>query len=219
MEKQLTYWWFSRLKTDYSGIAWYGANDVSKGIGLSWCAIDNPYPEKEISKIILHSAQDETIYTVFAISLSNQKHYVPAKGPSYGGPDNWAAATAMAAMIEGLAGVKDAPNSQAFQSPVLAPRWNETKADTIDATIRYAPSTGYVTYRYINLPGERKIRLTATSGGRAINCRVLVPNDSEPKKVEGNGALVPFTTSTVENSMYLNFNLDPLFDHELLISY
>ncbi len=144
---------------------------------------------------------------------------MPVKGPSYGGPDNWAAATAMAAMIEGLAGVKDAPNSQAFQSPVLAPRWNATKVDTIDATIRYAPSTGYVTYRYIHLPDERKIKLTATTGGRAINCRMLVPNDSKPKKVEGNGALLPFTTSIVENSMYLNFKLDPLFDHELLISY
>ena len=24
MDKQLTYWWFSNLKTDHSGIAWYG---------------------------------------------------------------------------------------------------------------------------------------------------------------------------------------------------
>ena len=106
MDKQLTYWWFSALKTDYSGIAWYGSNAASKGIGMSWCAIDNPHPEKVISKIILHAAEDETIYTVLGISLSNQPHYVPVNPVSYGGPDNWAAATAMAAMVEGLAGVK-----------------------------------------------------------------------------------------------------------------
>ncbi|MEJ1241672.1 hypothetical protein WBG78_26225 [Chryseolinea sp. T2] len=53
MGKQLTYWWFSQLQTTHSGIAWYGNNDISKGIGLSWCAIDNPYPDKKISKIIL----------------------------------------------------------------------------------------------------------------------------------------------------------------------
>ena len=52
MDKQLTYWWFSELKTDYSGIAWYGKNDVSEGVGVSWCAIDNPHPEKKIKSLL-----------------------------------------------------------------------------------------------------------------------------------------------------------------------
>ena len=34
MDKQLVYWWFSSLKTDHSGVAWYGKNDVSKGVGV-----------------------------------------------------------------------------------------------------------------------------------------------------------------------------------------
>jgi len=218
MGKQLTYWWFSQLKTDYSGIAWYGDNEVSKGIGLSWCSIDNPHPEKEISKIILHSAQDETIYTVFAISLSNQRHYIPIKGPSFGGPDNWAAATAMAAMIEGLAGVKDSPNSQAFDLPMLSPRWNETKAANVNATIRYSPSNGYVAYRYQQFASERKIKITATTGGKTIQCRILVP-DGSARKVEANGVAVLFQESTIEKSRYVNFAIDPLKYQEFTISY
>lgn len=217
MGKQLTYWWFSQLKTDYSGIAWYGDNEVSKGIGLSWCAIDNPHPDKVISKITLHAAQDQTIYTLFALTLNTEKHYVPTPGPSYGGPDNWAAATAMAAMIEGLAGVKDSPNTQAFEEPVISPRWIETKADTAEATIRYAPSNGYVTYRYVHLPAKRTITLIATSSGKLINCRILLPGGAMTK--ESVGMNVPATISSIEASRYMTFTIDPLEDKEIILTY
>jgi hypothetical protein len=219
MGKQLTYWWFSQLKTDHSGIAWYGENRASKGIGLSWCAIDNPHPDKAISKITLHSPEDETIYTVFAISLSDQKHYVPVKGPSYGGPDNWAAATTMAAMIEGLAGVKDSPNTQSYELPLLSPRWNETDADTISASVYYPASKGYVAYTYIHIPTENKINLTATTGGKAIQCHIMVPEGKQPKGVEANGVKIPFTVSSTENSAYANFRLDPLAVKQISITY
>ena len=134
MGKQLTYWWFSSLKTDYSGIAWYGKNEVSEGVGLSWCAINNPMPSKTITKIILQAPENNGIYTVFGITLSNQKHFVPINPVSFGGPDNWAAATAMAAMVEGLAGIKNGPQREAFSNPVIAARWVTTPANRISCT-------------------------------------------------------------------------------------
>ena len=184
MDKHLTYWWFSNLKTNHSGIAWYGTNDVSKGIGLSWCALDNPHPDKTISKIVIHSAEDETIYTVFAISLSDQKHFVPVQGPSFGGPDNWAAATAMAALVEGLAGVKDSPGEQAFTVPTISPRWNETQADTVNVTIRYAPSDGYVAYQYNHNPSQKTITLLTTGNAQTMNCHILLPKNTKPVSVD-----------------------------------
>jgi hypothetical protein len=39
---------------------------------------------------------------VLAITLSDQKHYVAANPVSFGGPDDWAAATNMDAMVEDL---------------------------------------------------------------------------------------------------------------------
>jgi hypothetical protein len=209
MEKQLTYWWFSNLKTDRSGIAWYGSNEVSKGIGLSWCAIDNPHPDKMISKIVLHSAQDETIYTVFAISLSDQKHHIPVQGPSFGGPDNWAAATAMAALIEGLAGVRDSPGTQAYDTPTLSPRWNETKADTVSVAIRYAPSAGYVAYRYFHDPNDKSINITATGNGQKVNCHIMVPKDKKPFKVRIDDQPTDFKTSRIEGTIYVDFSINP----------
>jgi hypothetical protein len=219
MGKQLTYWWFSDLKTDYSGIAWYGENDASKGIGLSWCVIDNPFPDKVISKIGIHSAQDETIYTVFAISLADQKHYVPVQGPSFGGPDNWAAATAMAALIEGLAGVKDSPGTQAYDTPLLSPRWNETKADTIHATIRYAPSQGYVSYQYFNNTKDKTIHMATTGNGRNMNCHILLPANASVKTVTVDNKTIPFKVTQIENSIYADFSIDPSLAKQLVIRY
>lgn len=219
MGKQLTYWWFSDLKTDYSGIAWYGENEASKGIGLSWFAIDNPYPDKVISKIGIHSAQDETIYTVFAISLADQKHYVPVQGPSFGGPDNWAAATAMAGLIEGLAGVNDSPGTQAYEAPLLSPRWNETKADTVNVTIRYAPSQGYVSYQYYHSAANKTIQITTTGNGETMNCHILLPANAKVKTVTVDRHAIPHKVTQVENSTYADFSIKPGSVKQLMISY
>lgn len=206
MGKQLTYWWFSELKTTHSGIAWYGSNDVSKGIGLSWCAIDNPYPEKKIAKIILQSAEDETIYTVLAISLSDQKHYVPVNPVSFGGPDNWAAATNMAALVEGLCGVKDAPSTEGYTEPRLSPRWNLTSTDTVQVTIRYAASDGYVAYRYINDATHRKINVQATGNASVVRYHLLLPEGvAKATRVVVNGSAVGFENSMVGSSAYVDF--------------
>lgn len=219
MGKQLTYWWFSDLKTDHSGIAWYGSNDVSKGIGLSWCAIDNPNPEKTISKIVLHSAEDETIYTVFGISLSDKKHFVPVSGPSFGGPDNWAAATAMAALVEGLAGVKDGSLSEAYSHPRIAPRWNETKADAVNVSIRYAASTGYVSYQYLKT-SPQQIELLVATGGDKADLHLLLPGKStSPKSVSVDGASAQYKMNTIEDSNYVDLTIDGGAAKRIVVSY
>ncbi len=180
--KQLTYWWFSELKTDHSGIAWYGKNKVSEGIGLSCCAIDNPDPSKTIAKIILEAPADNGIYTVFGITLADRPHYVPVNPVSFGGPDNWAGATAMAAMVEGLAGVKDAPGTEAFSAPVIAPRWDNTTANNVNVTIRYAASKGYVSYRYTYESATGRIKILATGSGHSLHFHIKLPDASAGAK-------------------------------------
>lgn len=208
MGKQLTYWWFSELKTDYSGIAWYGKNSVSEGIGLSWCAINNPQPQKRISKIILESVEGDVIYTVFAITLSNHEHYVPVSPVSYGGPDDWASATNMDAMIEGLAGIKDAAHTLAFSTPVISPRWTTTSADTVFTTVRYAASKGYASYKYIHDPKQKTIFITATSGAEKMYFHVLLPEKTSVQFVKMNNQNISFKQSFIEQSHYADFEID-----------
>jgi hypothetical protein len=218
--KQLVYWAFSRLKTDYSGIAWYGKNKVSEGIGLSWCAINNPDPDKKITKLIIMAPEGNSIYTVFAITLSNQEHFVPVKPVSFGGPDNWAAATAMAALVEGLAGVKNMPGTLKFSDPVISPRWVTTLADSVNVTIRYAASNGYTAYQFINHADKKQIRLVATGSGKYLNCHILLPEKTDHViSVLLHNKAVSFTMNKKESSSYVDFSMLNREPGEIVISY
>ncbi|HEY4302652.1 MAG TPA: hypothetical protein VGM73_17405 [Candidatus Didemnitutus sp.] len=221
MDKQLTYWWFSRLKTESSGIAWHGPSPVAADVGLSWCAIDNPEPDKVIRAITVQAPETaEGIYTLAGLTLADRPHYVAPSPVSYGGPDNWAAATAMAALVEGLAGVKDAPGSEAYRHPVISPRWTATKATHVSATIRYEPSEGYVAYEFSRATGARTIGLMITGGGQAIDCRILLPKDvAQARSVTCDGSATPFQRETIGESSYVDFALADGGPHMVTIAY
>jgi hypothetical protein len=220
MDQQLTYWWFPELKAERSGVAWHGPSPVSADVGLSWAAIDNPHPEKVIRAVRVQAPEDDGIYTLAGLTLSDRPHYVPVNPVSFGGPDNWAAATAMAALIEGMAGVKDAPLSQAFSHPVVAPRWDLGEARTIRATVRYAASAGYVAYRFVCRPQAREINLTVTGGGEAVDCHLPLPaGASKSMSLEVDGAAVVPRASTVGPSPYVDLTLDNAHPHTIRMRY
>ena len=220
MGKQLTYWWFSELKTDYSGIAWYGKNAVSEGIGLSWCAIDNPEPHKKISKIVLLSQEGNSIYTLFAMTLASRPHAVPIDPASFGGPDNWAAATAMASLVEGLAGVKESAGSKAFSKPMIAPRWGITAIDSIAVTIRYAASRGYVAYQYTHDMKKRKLIIRFTGSGNGFHFHVLLPEGiGTTKMVLKDGRPIHYQIGKIENSSYVDLDVGDFSPGQLEIRY
>jgi hypothetical protein len=208
MDKHLTYWWFSRLETDASGIAWHGPSPVAADVGLSWCAIDNPQPEKSIASICIQAPDGDGIYTLAGLTLADRAHYVAPNPVSFGGPDNWAAATAMAALVEGLAGVKDGPSSQAFSHPVISPRWSLTPPGAVRATVRYAASNGYVAYIFSRNAGARETSLTITGSGASVDCHVLLPDAvASVKSVEAGGAPVAYRVNAVGASHYADFTL------------
>jgi len=218
--KHLTYWWFSELKTDYSGIAWYGKNKVSEGIGLSWCVINNPEPQKQIAGLVIEAPVGNGIYTVFGISLSDKKYELPVNPVSFGGPDNWAAATAMAAMVEGLAGIKNSQGSRAYSFPVVSPRWTTTNSDTANVCIRYAASDGYVAYKFIHVRDKKEIRLLATGNGKKIHCDVLLPAHIEKiKSVFLENKNVPYSIRKIEKSDYVDFDISNTDLKNVVIKY
>lgn len=215
MEKQLAYWWFSQLKTDHSGIAWYGKNDVSEGVGLSWCALDNPFPQKKIRSITFEAPQGESIYTLLGLSLSDRQHYIPVKPTSFGGPDNWAAATAMAGLIEGLAGVTNSSDARAYTWVDLSPRWITTGRDTVSVCIRYAASNAYAAYKYFHDKERKKIELDVTGSGRKASIHLLLPEGSA-SAVTRDGKGLAFTNSS---GGYVDFAIDPLMTGKVIVSY
>ncbi len=151
-DKEVTNWWFSNLQTERLGVAWSGPNPVCTKVGVCWAVIDNPFPEKKISALQFHAPLEGGIYSLLGISLADKPFYIQPKGPSYGGPDNWAAANCMAALVEGLAGVKNV--GLAFDTAAITPRWSTVQTDAANVVINFAASNKYVAYQYRHNKGK-----------------------------------------------------------------
>ena len=197
--------WYPSVSNPYSGVAWRGPNIQTGDVGVYWGAVNNPFPEKKIKSLVFNSALNNSLYVLLGITLSDQKHYVKANIESTGGPDNWAAGTAMFALVEGLAGVRD--KDVAYNAPIVSPRWLTSDAKNVDVTIRYAASDGYVAYKYKYLPQDQKLVMTVTGNAPVMDFHILLPKGfSSVKKVESNGLSLPVSYSSIENSKYVDFS-------------
>jgi hypothetical protein len=204
--KEITNWWFSELKNDYAGVAWSGPNPVSAKVGVCWAAINNPNPSKKITKLVFHAPLEGGIYALLGITLADKVHYLKPQGESFGGPDNWAAANVMAALVEGLAGVKD--NGLAFSEVILSPRWTSIGTDSVDVCINYPASGGYVAYKYRHSPGSKEIKIRITGSGKNVQVHILLPPDvKKVKSITLNGSKLEPKISKVENSVYLDVTI------------
>ena len=216
--KDVTNWWFSALDNERAGVAWSGSNPVSTRVGVCWAAIDNPAPEKKIEKLIFHAPIEGGIYVVIGITLADREHYVKPKVESFGGPDNWAAANGMAALVEGLAGVKN--KGLAFDKAELSPRWCSAGTDSANVTIRFAASDGYVSYKYLNDMKNKEIRILVTGSGNELHGHVLLPSDAASAlSVNCDGDVLDFSVVTVEKSKYIVFNVNHNKPRQIIIRY
>jgi hypothetical protein len=217
-DKHLVTWWFPELKAEKAGVAWFGASPVSLKVGVCWAAIHNPSPGKQIKNIVINAALDKTIYTVLGITLSTQEHYVRPKGESFGGPDNWAAGTAMCALVEGQAGIRDL-NDVMYNKVRIAPRWTAAGVDSVAVTSRYAASNGYVSYIYKHSPANKTMAITLTGSGNMATLEVLLPSGTTAKTVSINGLPANFSGNTIEKSNYVTFSVTDLKPKEIVIGY
>ena len=216
--KEVTNWWFSSLENDKAGVAWFGPNLRSTKVGICWAAVDNPFPKKRIAKLIFDAPLEGGIYAVLGITIANQKHYIKPKGESFGGPDNWAAANGMAALVEGLAGVKN--EGLAFDNVKFSPRWISTSVDSVNVTIQLAASKAYVAYQYHHDITNKVIEVTVTGSGNELHNHILLPQNCEGvTSVSVDGQPVSFTLSSIENSSYADFNIGLTSVHILKINY
>jgi len=132
---------------------------------------------------------------------------------SFGIPDNWGAAAVVYALVEGLAGVKDA--GVAFDRVRLSPRWEAAHVDHAEATIKYEASGGYVSYQYRK--DGNALHLLLTGNGSSFELALLLPENVSVKSVSVNGEACGFTTRKVENSAYCCFTLDGLGVKEIKV--
>jgi len=216
--KEITNWWFPTLENDYAGVAWSGPNPVSAKVGVCRAAIINPNPAKKISKLIFHAPLEGGIYVLLGVTFADRVPYIKPTIESYGGPDNWAAANAMAALVEGLAGVKD--SGLAFSKVMLSPRWSSAGVDSVNVTIHYPASNGYVSYQYKNNTKEKTISMVITGSGNELKAHVLLSEKIRSVgSVTSNDLPLKFTISKIEDSRYVDFRLPLDFVQNVAIKY
>ena len=204
--KEVTNWWFSSLDNERAGVAWTGPNPRSRRVGVCWTVIDNPEPEKRIRSLRFHAPLEGGIYAILGVTLADQPLYVRPHGVSFGGPDNWASATGMAALVEGLAGVRNA--GLAYSDVSLSPRWASAQVDSARVTVSFPASGGYVAYRYRHSAGRKEIELLLTGSGDKVHMHLLLPRSaSSVISITSGGKGLGFTTSRIEQSLYADVDL------------
>jgi hypothetical protein len=212
----VAHWWYPSLEGRWPPgygqphlpplvkLAWKGKNEACPTIGLFWYGLDNPHPDKVVKSVAFSSTLDRAIYAVLGLTVSDQPLHQRAPEVSFGGPDNWAAAAVVYALVEGLAGVVDA--DVAYRVARVSPRWPAGGTNTARVTIHYPASDGYVAYDYRHDPKKREIALTVTGSGEKAECHVLLPAGVAAATAVADGATpVAFTTSRVEASAYADF--------------
>jgi hypothetical protein len=214
----VAHWWYPSLEGTWPAgygqprlpplvkLAWKGRNEACPTIGLFWYALDNPQPEKVVKLVAFSSTLDRAIYAVLGLTLSDQPLNQRAPDVSFGGPDNWAAAAVVYAVVEGLAGVVDA--DVAYRVAAVSPRWPAAGTNSATVTVHYPASNGYVSYDYRHDPAKREIALTVTGSGDKARCHVLLPAGVAAATAVTDGTTaVAFTTLRVESSAYCEFGL------------
>ncbi len=204
--KELTGWWLPEINNEFASVAWSGKNQYCARIGVCRTAIINPSPSKKISKLIFQASPDGGIYALLGVTLADKTPYRKPDLVSFGGPSNWASATSMAALVEGLAGVKD--DGLAFSTVKLSPRWPTSNTDSVNVTIHYPASNGYITYKYRHYPDRKNIKITVTGSGETVDAHLLLPAGvNKVSSVCSDIQDIPFEMIKNEKSNYVDFKL------------
>ncbi|MDZ4697435.1 MAG: hypothetical protein SGI86_20030 [Deltaproteobacteria bacterium] len=199
-----------------AAVAWRGANGKSKDVGVSWVAIANPQPEKKIKSLVIEAPATGAVYGVLALTLADRMPYHEPNPISFGGPDNWAAANMMAALVEGLGGVAD--TDRAYGTVTLSPRFAASGTQAVKVTARYPASSGYASYDFRHEPSRQTIRMTLTGSARTFHGRILLPEGTDVSRIAVDGKESPPKTELVESSRYAIFDA-PAGLHEVTVGY
>lgn len=204
-ETKISHWYLpDDKKTGNCRLGWWGANADFTNVGCVVYGYNNPHPDKEIKNIRFDSFKNRATWGVLAITLCDSPVFFMPGTVSFGIPDGWGAAAVFYALVEGLAGVKDAGVS--FDKVSFTPRWEAAGITDVEATVKYEASGGYVSYKY-NKNGNT-LHILVTGNGQSFQTAILLPQNARVQTVTANEITQPYTIRQVEESSYCCFTLE-----------
>lgn len=196
--EKINNWWFPRDKGNWK-VAWRGANAKSIDVGIGIYVMKNNFESKEIESLEFETVKNNSKWIIAGITLADNDPELFKTDLSYGIPNTWAAGEVAFALIEGLAGVKDA--GIAYDKVKLSPRWAASDEKEIRLTAKYEASGGYVSYQYAKDLNSVSIRFTGNTND--TNLELLLPEGKQADFLTINGKSKEFTVKTIESSDYL----------------
>ncbi len=220
---EIGHWWGisdAQMNREVIRRAWWGENPQWKTVGLYMHGWDNPHPEKQIVGLHLQAVPElggQGGVMLAAISASSEKTAFGLRIRSYGLPDCWAQAAVHYALADGLAGTEDL--SSQFTHASIAPRWAATEAERVRVVLHYPASDGYCAYEWEIERACRTIRLETCGSFRRLLVHLLLPENSPAKRVCLGTREIPFNSSKIESSCYVDFVLEDVPMESVLIEY
>jgi len=208
----INHWWAPRdnqfeIRTgpehpDRMQVAWRGANRQFGNVGVYVVGFTHPHPAKIIQALEFESLETSAKWMILGVTLSDAPLFLPPWNQvSFGMPNNWGAAAQVFALIEGLAGVKDA--GAAFSAAEISPRWSAANTKRAHVAVRYPASRGYIRYDYLYDEAKRRMIIDFTGSSDEFGLAVLLPENASISAVILDGKAKPANFRTVESSRYV----------------
>jgi hypothetical protein len=224
----VNHWWgpadsefnyrYGPLGPERMQVAWRGPNKKFGNLGVYVVGFEHPHPEKAIASLDFECMDTDAKWMVLGVTLSDAPMFLPPwNDVSTGMPNNWGAAALVAAIIEGLAGVKD--QGVAFSKARIAPRWSANGTQAAKVTVRYPASQGYVRYEYKLDESARTAVVEFTGSAEEFEVAVLLPPGVAARRAMLNGKEVDVETRTVESSRYVVLQVKGGAAHRVVVEY
>lgn len=173
----------------------------------------SPFTAAELAKAAFNNGYEEygwDIITRFMKLVERDGvpyflYWPDSKPQPEGGPSAWGAAAFISAVDEGLAGINDVGVN--YDEIYFAPKFPVTEYTELRYITGYEVSQTMVDVRYILT--DEGMRYDITSPAKKINAHILLPKGKSCTKVLVNGKETEYTSDTVKNSNYANFEIAP----------
>lgn len=129
--------------------------------------------------------------------------------------DGWGSSSMLHGFIEGLVGVQD--TSKLLRKTVLSPRWNAAGITEAEASVGYECSGAALAYAYREKANG--INLTVNADRTESRVHLLLPPGASVHQVTAGTRSIPFGESRIEQSQYVDFDVNIEQGIDLSISF
>ncbi|MFQ5639295.1 MAG: hypothetical protein ACE5IR_15030 [bacterium] len=122
--------------------------------------------------------------------------------PEVSSTDGWGASAMLYAFVEGLCGIEDLGYS--FKYVRCSPRWAVTEEAEAQVQVGYAASGASFGYEFRHVQEKAVITISFSQVRCNLDLHILLPPGCRASAARWNGETVPFQTSVVEQSCYID---------------